>query len=218
MAHNHTPAVDSPPVSAALEIARRWFREYLTRSHQLIGRSGPVCPFVEPALKAGSLETRVWDTAPDTDTAGLVRIIRRLTETFDAMAWQGRNRTLHALVVVLPGLPPGRLPLMDRAHSLMKTELAQRGLMLGQFHAACDERAARNREFPVSRSPVPMFALRHMAFHDVMFLHTDPRWFAAYRARYGARYRSGSVPDPLFAEIFAQAQRTWGHEQDKGDL
>ncbi|MEV5509956.1 DUF6875 domain-containing protein [Streptomyces orinoci] len=208
--------MDSPPAHA-LEIARRWFQDYLTRSHQHIGRSGPVCPFVEPAIKAGTLETRVWPVAPDIDTGGLVEIVHRMTETFDTMAWQGRNRTLHALVVVLPGLADDRLPLLDQAHARMKTELAHRGLMLGQFHAACDERAARNREFMVSRSPVPMLALRHMAFHDVMFLHTDPGWFAAYRARYGARYRTGSVPDPLFAELFAEAQRTWGEEQDKGD-
>ncbi|UNO42704.1 hypothetical protein KGS77_28165 [Streptomyces sp. MST-110588] len=164
-------------------------------------------------MKAGTLDVREWDVGPDIDVPGVVGVIDRMRETFDHIEWAGRNRTLRALVVVLRGIGPDRYRVLDAAHARRKTTLAREGLMLGQFHPQCDERAARNRELLVSRSPVPMFALRHMAFHDVMFLNADPRWFDAYRRRYGKRYRQGSVPDPFFAQVFQEAQAKWGADE-----
>lgn len=101
---------------------------------------------------------------------------------------------------ILTGLPEGSHRLLDEGHALAKPELVGRGLMLAQCHPDCDERAARNPEFEVSRSPVPMLAMRWMAFHDVLFLDSDPEWFTAYEERYGGRHERGSIADPLFAE------------------
>ncbi|GHF58635.1 hypothetical protein GCM10010218_44940 [Streptomyces mashuensis] len=208
----HGPAAPGPPPAEVLGTARQWFAEYVTRPHDRLGRPGPVCPFVEPSLKAGSLELRAWDVAPDTGVAGMVDVVRRMTEAFDAMAWTGHNPALHALVVVVRGLAPERFGILDAAHAEAKTPLARRGLMLGQFHPHCPEPAARNPRFPVSLCPVPLLALRRMAFHDVLFLHGHPAWFAAYRERYGDRYDQGTVPDPFFVRLFAQARQAWGDD------
>ncbi|MET9297171.1 DUF6875 domain-containing protein [Streptomyces sp. NPDC003077] len=201
----------------ALDIAQQWFTDYLTQPHEEIGRNGAVCPFVEPSMNAGTLDVREWDVDPAVDTEGMVALVRRMRETFHGIEWAGRNRTLHALVIVLPGIGPDRFAVLDETHLRMKTEFAREGLMLGHFHPECTERAGRNEEFLVSRSPVPMFALRHMAFHDVLFLNARPEWFAAYRARYGKRYERGSVPDPLFAEVFDRARERWGDGDDQED-
>nr|WP_245886208.1 hypothetical protein [Umezawaea tangerina] len=148
----------------------------------------------------------------DADVDDVVALIGRMVEHFDGIAWASANKILHALVVVLPDLAGDRAHLLDEAHRITKPDLVRRGLMLGQFHAECDEPSARNPDFPVSKSPVPLFALRHVAFHDVLFLDSDPGWFAHYARRYGKRYAKGAVPEPLFAALFARACRRWGAE------
>ncbi|MGB8943471.1 MAG: DUF6875 domain-containing protein [Streptomyces sp.] len=203
---------DTPDRSAAppLERGRRWIEEFIMRPHERINREGAVCPFVESSMKAQSFRIEEWPVDPDTDAEGMVDLVRRMAEAFEATRWEGRNRVLHTLVLVLTGLPEGSHRLLDEAHTLAKPELVGRGLMLAQFHPDCDERAARNPEFEVSRSPVPMLAMRWMAFHDVLFLDSDPEWFAAYEERYGGRHERGSVADPMFAEAFAEARDKWG--------
>ncbi|SFP01442.1 heptaprenyl diphosphate synthase [Amycolatopsis arida] len=187
--------------------ALRWFREYLCREHPLLGRAGDVCPFVEPALHAGTLLLRVRRMEGPATASRLVHLVHDLVRSFREAEWPHRNRTLHALVAVLPDLPEEQLRLLDEVQAAVKPELAEDGLMLGQFHARCPEPAARNPEFPVSRAPVPMLALRHMALHDILFLHDDVRTFTAYRDRFGHRYRPGVALDPLFVELFTAARR-----------
>lgn len=194
---------------APRESARRWIDEFITKPHELIGRAGAVCPFVEPSMRAGTFHLEEWPVAADISVEGLAQMTRRMADTFQAAQWTGRHRTLHTLVVVLLGLPETSYGLLDEVHSMVKPGLVNRGLMLGQFHPECDERAARNPDFKVSRAPVPMLAMRHIAFHDVLFLSSDPECFRAYEELYGARYERGTVPDPMFAEIVAQARQKW---------
>ncbi|WP_189304400.1 DUF6875 domain-containing protein [Streptomyces cinerochromogenes] len=193
-----------------MEAARAWLTGYLCSVDARVGRPGAVCPFVAPALRAGTLRLEQWPVNAQIGVAGLVSLVRDMVAVFESAQWVSRNRTLHALVVVLDGLPTDRLGVTDEAHRQVKPELVAKGLMLGQFHAQCEERAARNPSFRVSRSPVPMLALRHMAVHDVLFLDGDSTSFTAYDQRYGGRYDRGSVPDPLFVEHFARARARFG--------
>lgn len=192
------------------ETALRWLTDYLAQPHPSVGRDGAVCPFVEPALQAGSVEIRVRDVPADPTAADLVEAIDQAVAEFRALDFTGRNPTLHALVVVLPGIPDDRLERLDEAQAERKTELARDGLMLGQFHPRCPEPAARNHDFLVGRSPVPMIALRNMAFHDVLFLSERADWFEAYARRFAARYRVGLTADPMFVSQFYRAARQHG--------
>lgn len=198
--------------SWALEAARVWVREYLCEPHESIGRTGAVCPFVEPSLRADCLEIEEWPVEQDAGLREVVAVIERMVLRFGEIEWASANATLHALVVVLPDLVGERARLLDEAHAKLKPQLVRRGLMLGQFHAECDEPAARNPEFPVSRSPVPLLALRHVAFHDILFLDSDPGWFTHYAGRYGKRYAKGAVREPLFIELFTRACTRWRYE------
>ena len=192
------------------QTALRWLTGYLAQPHPAVGRDGAVCPFVEPALQAGSVEIRVRDVPAEPTAADLVEAIDQAVAEFRALDFTGRNPTLHALVVVLPGIPDGALARLDEAQAERKTDLARDGLMLGQFHPRCPEPAARNADFLVGRSPVPMIALRRMAFHDVLFLHERADWFEAYARRFGSRYRVGLTADPMFVTLFYQAARRHG--------
>jgi heptaprenyl diphosphate synthase len=187
------------------EEAVRWFRGYLVREHPLLGRGGAVCPFVEPALRVGTVLLEVHRVGADVSRSGLTDLVRKLVESFRGKQWPHRNRTLHALVGLLPGLSPTQLAWLDEVQAEVKPSLAEEGLMLGQFHERCREPAARNPDFPVSRSPVPMLAVRHMALHDVLFLHSGRRGFLAYRDRFGHLYRRHPPVDPLFVELYHSA-------------
>jgi len=196
--------------ASPLERGRQWIDEFIVRPHERINREGAVCPFVESSINAQTFLLEEWEVDPDTDTEELMRLVRRMAQAFENIQWEGRNSFLHTLVVVLTGLPEEHHHLLDEAHARAKPELVERGLMLAQFHPHCDERAVRNPEFRVSRSPVPMLAMRRMALHDVLFLGSDPEWFAAYEKRYGGRFERGSVSDPLFVAAFTEARKRWG--------
>jgi heptaprenyl diphosphate synthase len=192
-----------------VDTATQWFADYLCRPHPLLGRDGAVCPFVAPALKAGSVVTMERKFAADIGIEGMVATVHDMAESFETADWPEHGEPLRALVWVLTGIPDEKLHLLDDAQGMTKTDLVRRGFILGQFYPHCPETAIRNPGFPVARAPVAMFGLRRMAFHDVLFLHSDPDWFAAYQERFGDRYTSGSVTSPALHEKYEQAQSRW---------
>ncbi|TDV57407.1 DUF6875 domain-containing protein [Actinophytocola oryzae] len=195
--------------TSCLDEVRTWLAGYVTQPHDDIGRPGAICPFVEPSMRVDALTLREWPVTTECTVTELLSVIDRMAEAFLTSAHNGGNAALHAVVVALPGLVPERHRLLDEAHATAKTGLVRRGLMLGQFHPTCDERAARNERFPVSRSPLPLLAIRHMAFHDVLFLSDDREWFDCYRDRFGHRFENAHVHDPLFVRLYAQANDRW---------
>ncbi|MGW0191374.1 DUF6875 domain-containing protein [Streptomyces sp. NPDC003362] len=192
----------------ALDVVLHWMGGYLTRPHPELGRPGAVCPFVEPALRAGTVRTRtVRGITPDRAREELHALVDGLAGELDTTDWAHSNRTLHTAVAVLPDLPRPLWRLLDETQAELKPALARRGLMLGQFHPDCPEPAARNPRFRVSRSPLPLLAMRRMALHDVLFLHRDPALFAEYRRRFGDRYARGAAVDPLFRQVYEEAEQ-----------
>jgi hypothetical protein len=198
--------------AACLQSGWSWIADFLACPHPQIGRTGAICPFVEPAIRNETLLLRAQSVGPEAGVQELVALIDDMTRTFAETEWREPNSALHALVTVVIGLPGDRLHLLDDAHAAAKPGLVSRGLMLGQFHPRCGEMAARNPDFAVARSPVPMLALRHMAFHDVLFLHQEREWFASYRRAYGKNHERGHVADPLLAEVYRQAVERWGRD------
>jgi hypothetical protein len=201
----------SVDIGSAVEAVNSWLRDYVSQPHGELGRTGPVCPFVEPSQRANSLEIRVRLVGPAPSTTLLVEALRCALDEFDDVSWRGSNQMLRALVLAFPDLPDDRFALLDEAHTQIKSETMLRGLMIGQFHDRCDERAARNPEFRVSRSPVPVVAIRRMAIHDVLFLRDRQDWFEEYVTRFGERYRTeGTGLDPQFVEMFHKARADFG--------
>ncbi|MGW0210927.1 DUF6875 domain-containing protein [Streptomyces sp. NPDC003233] len=201
VSHGIDPAV----VASAERSLMRWLREFVAAAHPGLGRSGAVCPFVGPALRAGTLKLRPRSVGPDLDDAGLRTMVRESVLEFLTTSWPTTNRALHTLVVMMPDLSEERAVALDTLHREMKDELVGQGLMFAQFHPRCDERSVRNPTLKVADSPVPMLAIRHMASHDIMFLHERPEWVAAYTAAFGHLYDSATSVDPFLAECFDRA-------------
>ncbi|WEV28957.1 hypothetical protein OYE22_30050 [Streptomyces sp. 71268] len=182
-----------------------WLDTYITRPHEELGRPGPVCPFVAPAMGEGTLLLRTRLGMTEADGDDLRAVVRDMVCDFRARRWPRANATMRTLLLALPDLPPAGWSLLDSVQAELKGELARAGLMLGQFHPACPEPAARNPAFPVSRGPVPLLALRNMAIHDVLFLHHHGEFFAEYRRRFGFRYERDTVADPLLRNTYREA-------------
>jgi heptaprenyl diphosphate synthase len=199
----------SVDLAKALEAADGWLSDYIRQPHSELGRTGPVCPFVEPAQRAGALEIRVRLVGPTPSQTLIDEIVRCGLDEFSEVDWKAGNPNLRSLLLVLPDLPPEHLHLLDAAHTALKPESVRRGLMIAQFHEKCREKAARNPEFEVSYAPVPMMAVRSMAIHDVLFLADRREWFEEYASRFGARYsNSAHGIDPLLTEMYERACAT----------
>ncbi|MFI1910756.1 tryptophan 2,3-dioxygenase family protein [Streptomyces microflavus] len=185
----------------------RWMSEYLTRENRDLGRGGAVCPFVGPAREAGAIRTETLLAEPADGVEELVTYLRDRIRRFGDRPVPEGKEPLTALVILMQGLPRHRWRLLDTAQRRLKRETVEQGLMVGQFHPDCPEPAYWNPSFAVSRSPLPLVAIRHMAFHDILFLHADPVLFAEYQRRFGNRYESGKKVSREFRELYTRALR-----------
>jgi hypothetical protein len=147
-----------------------WTAAFITRPDPGIGRAGPVCPRVAPALERGLVHLVAVPVTASSPAEAAEKGIR-LTGLFrDLFPGPGQARA-GALLAVFPGLDPRHAgEFIDGGHRLLRTRFTHAGLMLGEFHPDSTVAAARNPAFPVMRCPVPMYAVRAISAHDLMFL------------------------------------------------
>ncbi|MFH8371516.1 DUF6875 domain-containing protein [Streptomyces sp. NPDC018031] len=191
-----------------MAVLSEWLHDYIGQPHPLINRQGPVCPFVPAAVNARALrlEFHYGVTGEDPEELGhlLAGRIRSFARTGTAVPPE--KTSLESLVIALPELREESWPTLDAAHLALKDTAVGLGAMIGQFHPDCAEPSVRNSGFPVSRSPLPLLAVRHMAVHDILFLHDRPRWFAEFRGRFERNFTDGRVRDPLMLRLYAEAE------------
>jgi hypothetical protein len=172
---------------APLRAVVAWAQEYLCRPHQDLGRTGNVCPFVQPSIDRGMLYLSVVPGAePDADAvAARLRLSREWFEQLSAGA--GNARIFGAILTLLPDLPAHRATaVIDGLQGVLKSEFVERGMMIGEFHdGPPDKGGLWNPDFRPLRSPVPMLAMRHMVPTDFLFLQSEPEHVAAYLRLFG---------------------------------
>ncbi|WP_067430248.1 DUF6875 domain-containing protein [Nocardioides jensenii] len=188
-----------------LSEVERWLSDYVAQPHSEIGRTGAVCPFVAPSIDAGSMMIRLDYAVTGHQVDELVASLMAHVNEFASAAVPERKRLLRSVLVVLPCLTGSGRANLDATYSVLKASAVRRGLMVGQFHEDCDQRAIRNSGFRVSRSPVPLLAVRFMALHDILFLGEDRRMFEEYRRRFGRHHDTGRVRDASLRTAYAAA-------------
>jgi heptaprenyl diphosphate synthase len=170
-----------------------WARNYLTREHESVRRPYPpqtVCPYVEASIKANSLYLVFHNELNGRDLGAIADVILGYVRPFkEAPPFARHEQALKALLIVFPNIEEKFLTVLDECHRTVKPRIVNFGLMIGQFHPRCRERAIHNHEWDaISKSPVPLVAIRHMTIHDIMFLHDNEEAFRAYESRFGCRF------------------------------
>ncbi|GAB3740244.1 DUF6875 domain-containing protein [Nocardiopsis nanhaiensis] len=202
-----------------LAVLEDWLRESVGEPSPAIGRSGAVCPFTNPALKAGKMDFALRYDVDNGDPERIREITVEALHAFTARSQDkdqpSRATRLECQIVAFPGLASEHWTLIDKVHPELKDLAVDLGLMLGQFHPECDEGAVRNPLFPVARSPYPLFAIRFMAPHDILFLNGRRHWFQQYRERFPEE-ASGALRDGLMRELAERARARFGAPDPSG--
>jgi heptaprenyl diphosphate synthase len=185
-----------------------WLREYVSVGDRRVGRSGPVCPFIPRALAQHAVQIDIrYDIAGSSES----ELIDKLQAEISEFATPGRplhntGALLESRLVVMPCMDTEGWERLDAVYERLKGFAVELGIMVGQFHPRCDERAVRNPDFRVSVAPVAMLAIRHMAPHDILFLHRSERWFKEYDSRFRSHFQRGRIRDPLLLSLYNSAR------------
>lgn len=185
-----------------------WLREYVSVGDRRVGRSGPVCPFIPRALAQHAVQIDIrYDIAGSSES----ELIDKLQAEISEFATPGRplhnaGALLESRLMVMPRMDTEGWGRLDAVYERLKDFAVELGIMIGQFHPRCDERAVRNPDFRVSIAPVAMLAIRHMAPHDILFLHRSERWFKEYDSRFRLHFKRGRIRDPLLLSLYNSAR------------
>lgn len=179
-------AETSSDAAAALRQVAGWMEEFLNRPHPMLGRSGEVCPWTRRALDIGKL--LLAPIASD-DPAEVDAIMLTLLERFvSTEPTRGADAAFRSIVCVFHRLDAeNEASFTVAAHTRLKPSFLDRGLMLGEFYAACQKPGLRNPAFRPLRSPVPLLVIRQMVEPDVEFLLDRDEFLRAYLRAHGGR-------------------------------
>jgi uncharacterized protein DUF6875 len=185
-----------------------WLREYVAVGDRRVGRSGPVCPFIPHALARHAVQADIRYDIAGSSESELIDKLRPEISKFAAAGRPLRNTgvLLDSRLLVMPRMDVAGWERLDAAYEHLKDFAVERGLMVGQFHPHCDERAVRNPDFRVSVAPVAMLAIRYMAPHDILFLHRSAQWFKEYDLRFQSHFQRGRIRDSLLLSLYSAAR------------
>jgi hypothetical protein len=179
-----------------------WTENFLTRPSPDLGRAGPVCPFVRPALEKKSL----WLTAIE----GAVPGAKLLEETLlgykdwflELPPTDGDDAIFKAILILLPDVKEENYrDILDSTQKRLKPAFIKEELMVGQFHPRCDEPGVRNAAFRPLRSPVPLLAIRRITAGDFVFMKGPEGYYNAEFLQNFLRIFAKGLPSSLTKEI-----------------
>jgi hypothetical protein len=160
-----------------------WARRYLVTSNPGLGRSGPVCPYTQPSLHRGLFHLAALTDAGGADITEAVESLRSWYEKL-AAELNGQDRELLTILLVLPHLDPLSSAALDAVQARAKDRFVADGVMIGQFHPACDQPGLWNPHFKALRAPVPLLAIRKLVVFDLPFLMDSEVHAGSYLRRF----------------------------------
>ena len=168
-----------------------YLREFLAKPHPLVGRKGPVCPFVPGSLRMNAMYLSVLKNK--TTFEEVEKIARSFVNRFHSLEPKtGRKAAYKAVVLVFPDIALSDAhDIIDKVQLKLKPEFVAKGLMIGEFHRnnnACMYSncifaystrnlfvfaclgGLRNDNFYPLRTPIPSLAIRCIVPTDLVFL------------------------------------------------
>jgi hypothetical protein len=220
-----THSLVSPSDVKSARLVLLWARNHLIREHESVNRPYPpqtICPFVETSIKADCFYMVFHNEINGSDVTAIAELILRYVNPFKEAPPLGKQeQILKALVIVFPNIEEKFLTVLDSCHGMIKPEIVKSGLMIGQFHPKCRERAIHNPGWDgISRCPIPLMAMRYMAIHDIMFLDDNAEAFRVYDDKFGYRFVEQGKSLPLcqkhLIRYYNRAKSTFRSETESG--
>jgi len=197
-----------------LDTVVSWAREYLCNPHPLLGRDGPVCPYVQASMDKGMFLLTVCPGS-DFDPESVTERVMKYRDWFLEMEPRsGPESFFKTILLLFPDIPLAEAPrLIDATQESLKAEYVRKGLMIGEFHSTPPAKAGLwNPDFRPLDCPVPLLAIRHMVPTDFPFLKGDREQFAGYLSIYG-----DAIPVHIRGEV-VQTAESYGLEIQESPL
>jgi hypothetical protein len=197
------------------ESAIHWIESFVMKPDPRLMRPGHVCPRLLPAVRRNLVKIQAFRSAGES-VESVWAMVRSLIDQFSALFPEPRERQMGALLAIFPDIEPHRATeYIDGGHRALRMEFVRNGLMLGEFHAASEVASVRNPELLVMRCPVPMFAVRALSPHELLFLDTPDR-SAQERSRYLRYYLEHLGPELASDDRRAISDRVERLEREEG--
>lgn len=170
----------------ALHAVADWIKTYVVKPHKDLGRAGPVCPFVPPAL-----ERKILWLAPeriaDRSVPEIVQLMNGYKKLLlDAQPTDGDEANYKVIVVVFTDLPAARAQGVfgDVLQHLAVPSYVEDGILFGPFYEGNEGTAIYNSGFRPFQSPVPFLFVRQGVISDWKFFLDKDDWLNFWARRY----------------------------------
>jgi hypothetical protein len=202
----------------ALKTIADWTRDFVAQAHPDLGRGGPVCPFVPPAIENNTL----WFAVEHINRISAVQVAILMNQYKDLFLSLDPKEeedgpdlaAKKTILVIFPDLPEDKAgDYIDGIQRPLKDEFVREGLMLGDFHQFSHAPGIHNKDFRPLQSPIPMLVIRHMVLTDWRFLYEKAQWTQAWLAR----FHSGEDPEALVEHMLRLAETIRETRQQQKD-
>jgi hypothetical protein len=151
-----------------------WVESFVAKPHPIVGRLGPVCPFVPHAIKSNSMRLGIL-RIKDLDIEQIADVVLHYRDIFQELEPQTGPDTLRkTLLLIVPDIDiEDALTIIDGVQKKVKPLFVESGMMIGEFHMRTESLGLHNPNFRPLRSPIPMFVLRNMVEVDIAFLQDE---------------------------------------------
>ena len=199
-----------------------YMREFLAKPHPLVGRKGPVCPFVPGALRMKTLYFSVVRT-DGLSTRDTIAKVRSSAKSFVSRFHKlepttGKKTAYKAVVLVFPDVHIDKAPqVIDDVQMQLKPDFVAKGLMIGEFHRQNNSCGLRNESFFPLRTPQPALAIRRIVPTDLVFL-SPTKYAPSLRLKFLESYLEQFEGDKSATAKKSVAEATKLLEQCKEEL
>jgi hypothetical protein len=160
-----------------------WITTYVTQPHEdLVGRAGPVCPFVPRSVERKTL----WLAPERLREANVVELMRGYKRLLLERA-DGDDDVYDVIAVVFSDLAAERAQVVfgEVIEQLAVPSYVEDGVLFGPYYEGNEATALYNPGFRPFESPVPFMFVRHGVVGDWKFFLDDDEWLGLWAHRFG---------------------------------
>lgn len=171
-ARSRRPEATISPGTAARDAVTdviEWLYGNVMQPHPSLGRRGAVCPFLEPATKAGRVSLNVVAVE---SRAAFERLRSVAADSLRRIVHAGDRGGRYESVLFIPvGTDHTALVgAVTWVQQELRAEAVDRGCMVGEFFPGHPAPGVHSAEFRPLQSPRPILGIRTMVDTDILFL------------------------------------------------